>query len=81
MMAITNAESQTIREILNDNEADLSHACLWLADTYDTLPNFDYHPETPGIEGTDGDEVEESWTSPFLGMSSTQPTMPCTNKL
>jgi hypothetical protein len=39
---------------------------LWLADTYDTLP--DYDPENPGAEGTFA-PVASDWRSPFVGSS------------
>lgn len=64
---ITKKIVQIIPQILDENEEQMSHSCLWLADALNTLPDFDYHPATPAIEGTESDDVEDSWTSPFLG--------------
>ena len=48
---------------------DISHLSIWLADSYDTLLDFDYHPTTSGLDGTIADEIDDGWQSPFIGMS------------
>lgn len=48
---------------------DISHLSIWLADSYDTLPDFDYHPTTSGLDGTIADKIDDGWQSPFIGMS------------
>lgn len=40
---------------------------LWLADSYGTMPDFDFYPRAPGVEGTMSDEVGDSWDAPFIG--------------
>jgi len=50
---------------LNAEKAGMSY--LWLADAYDTLP--DYDSENPGAEGTTG-PVASDWRSPFVGSSA-----------
>lgn len=47
---------------------DISHLSVWLADKYDTLPDFDYHPTTSGLDGTIGDKIDDGWRSPFIGI-------------
>jgi hypothetical protein len=41
-------------------------SCLWLADTYDTIP--DYDPEEPGPKGIPY-PIDSEWRSPFVGSS------------
>lgn len=48
------------------NMEETEEAYLWLADTYDTIP--DYDPANPSAEGTAG-AIETSWRSPFIGVS------------
>ena len=48
---------------------DISHLSIWLADSYNILPDFDYHPTTSGLDGTIADEIDDSWQSPFIRMS------------
>ena len=40
--------------IHDDNMNDISHLRIWLADLYDTLLDFDYHPTTSGLDGAIG---------------------------
>jgi hypothetical protein len=40
--------------------------CLWLADAYDTIP--DYDPGDPGPKGTPH-PIDSEWRSPFVGFS------------
>lgn len=64
-----NQSLQTVKKILNDNLEDIQHPIIWLADSYDSIPDFDFHPRTPSVEGTESDEVDDDWHSPFTGMS------------
>ena len=59
---------QTVKKVIDDNLEDIQHPILWLADSYDTIPEFDFHPLTPGLEGTDSDGLDNDWHSPFIGM-------------
>lgn len=56
---------QTISEILRANE-EKAGKYLWLADTYDTIP--DYSPTELGLQGTLG-PIDSNWRSPFVGFS------------
>jgi hypothetical protein len=62
-----NTNAQKIRQVIDDNIVDIGHSIIWLADTYDTIPNFDFHPLTPGVEATIADEIADDWRSPFIG--------------
>jgi hypothetical protein len=62
-----NTKAQKIRQVIDDNIVDIGHPIVWLADTYDTIPNFDFHPLTPGVEATIADEIADDWRSPFIG--------------
>jgi hypothetical protein len=55
-----------INEALRLSAEEEGDSYLWLADTYDTLP--DYNPENPGAEGT-LIPVDGGWRSPFVGSS------------
>ena len=68
-----NFNAQKIRQVIDDNLMDIGHPIIWLADTYDTIPNFDFHPLTPGVEATASDEIEDDWRSPFIGMLLSSP--------
>lgn len=59
---------QTLSDILRANLEVTDEPYLWLADTYDTLP--DYDPSNPP-EGTSG-TVDSAWRSPFIGSSLQQ---------
>lgn len=59
--------SQTVKQILDDNLEDIQHPIIWLADSYDTIPDFDFHRRTPGVNGTMSDDLDDSWHSPFIG--------------
>lgn len=61
---------QTIRRILEKNEEQWAHAWLWLVDEYETIPDFDFLPASEVPEGTESDEVDEDWRSPFIGTGS-----------
>ena len=56
---------QTLSEILRANLEVTDEPYLWLADTYDTLA--DYDPSNPP-QGTSS-IVDSSWRSPFIGSS------------
>jgi hypothetical protein len=56
---------QTFNDILRANLEVTDEPYLWLADTYDTLP--DYDPSNPP-EGTLS-TVDGTWRSPFIGSS------------
>jgi hypothetical protein len=49
---------------MNIEEAE--EPILWLADTYDTIP--DYNLATPAAQGTKS--VHDKWHSPFIGSSA-----------
>jgi hypothetical protein len=55
-----------IKEVLRLSREEHGGSYLWLADTYDTLP--DYNPDNPGAEGTLA-LVDPNWRSPFVGSS------------
>lgn len=55
-----------INEVLHLSREEHGASLLWLADTYDTLP--DYDPDNPGAEGTLA-PVDPNWRSPFVGSS------------
>jgi hypothetical protein len=55
-----------IKEVLRLSREEHRGSYLWLADTYDTLP--DYNPDNPGAEGTLA-LVDPNWRSPFVGSS------------
>jgi hypothetical protein len=57
--------SQTLTEILRANTEATDEPYLWLADKYDTVP--DYDPDNPAT-GTSG-PVDSHWRSPFIGCS------------
>lgn len=48
------------------NTQESEEPYLWLADTYDSLP--DYDPADPSAQGTDS-SVDKDWRSPFIGSS------------
>ena len=52
-----------INEVLRQAAREESASYLWLADRYDTLP--DYDPDNPGAEGTLG-LLDSNWRSPFV---------------
>lgn len=54
-----------MNEILRTNSEETEEPYLWLADSYDTLPN--YNPADPAAKGTQS--VRENWRSPFIGSS------------
>jgi hypothetical protein len=56
---------QTLNDILRANMDVTDEPYLWLADTHDTLP--DYDPANPA-EGNRG-AVDSDWRSPFIGSS------------
>lgn len=57
---------QYVNEILRLNmEANYDEADLWLADTYETLPDF----QGPHFIGSTRPTVDASWQSPFKGQS------------
>ena len=56
---------QTLNGILRANSEVTDEPYLWLADTYDTLS--DYNPSNPP-EGTSS-TVDSAWRSPFIGSS------------
>ena len=56
---------QTLNEILRMNIEEGEEPILWLADTYDTLPDHD--PAHPAAQGTKS--VKDGWVSPFIGSS------------
>lgn len=56
---------QTLNEILRINTEETEEPILWLADTYDTLP--DHNPADPAAKGTQS--VPDDWLSPFIGSS------------
>lgn len=58
-------ELQTLNDILHANQEVTDEPYLWLADTYDTLA--DYDPSNPP-EGTRS-TVDNAWRSPFIGLS------------
>lgn len=58
-----------INEVLRLSKEEQGLSILWLADRYDTLPNYD--PENPGAEGTLG-LLDSNWRSPFAGSSVEQ---------
>ena len=53
-----------INEVLRLNTERMGEPYLWLADTYDSIP--DYNPEDPGTQGTLG-PIDSNWRSPFVG--------------
>jgi hypothetical protein len=55
-----------INEALRMDMEEQGEPLLWLADTYDTIP--DYDPASPGAQGTLG-PVDSNWRSPFIGSS------------
>jgi hypothetical protein len=55
-----------INEVIRSNAEEEGEPYLWLADTYDTLP--DYDPDNPAADGTLG-PVDSNWRSPFVGSS------------
>jgi hypothetical protein len=55
-----------INEALRLSTKEEEESYLWLADTYDTIS--DYNPENPGAEGTLG-PIDSDWRSPFVGSS------------
>jgi hypothetical protein len=59
-------KSQMINEALRLSTKEEGASYLWLADTYDTLSNYD--PDNPGAEGT-LDLLDSNWRSPFVGSS------------
>lgn len=59
-------DAQTINEALRLSTEEEGEPYLWLADTYDTIP--DYNPESPGSQGTLG-PIGSDWRSPFVGSS------------
>jgi len=59
---------QTINKILEDNEAETDVQYIWLADSYDTLPDAN-PPRT--IQGTHA-PISDEWRSPFIGQSLRQ---------
>jgi hypothetical protein len=60
----------TIKKVIDDNLEDIQHPIIWLADSNDTIPDFDFHLLTPGVEGADSEELDDDWHSPFVGMFS-----------
>lgn len=52
-----------INEVLRQAAREEGASYLWLADRYDTLP--DYDPDNPGAEGTLG-LLDSNWRSPFV---------------
>ena len=57
--------SQTLNEIIRANLAITDEPYLWLADTYDTIPDFDPSNPPAGTSST----VSRAWRSPFIGAS------------
>lgn len=56
---------QTLNEILRVNIEETEEPILWLADTYDTIP--DHSPKDPAAKGTLS--VQDDWFSPFIESS------------
>ena len=52
-----------INEVLRLNTERMGEPYIWLADTYDSIP--DYNPEDPGTQGTLG-PIDSNWRSPFV---------------
>lgn len=61
----TDGQHQTINKILEDNEDETDAQYIWLADTYDTMPDS-RHPWI--VEGTHA-PISDDWRSPFIGKS------------
>lgn len=59
-------DHQTLNDILRMNTEEADEPYLWLADTYDTIPDF--NPAEPATQGT-SHSVDSSWCSPFTGYS------------
>ena len=59
---------QTINKILEDNEDEANAQYIWLADSYDTMPDSN-HPWI--VEGTHA-PISDDWRSPFTGHSLRQ---------
>lgn len=59
----TNMQHQTINKILEENEDEADVQYIWLADTYNTLP--DSNPPY-NVHGTQT-PVSDSWRSPSIG--------------
>jgi hypothetical protein len=55
-----------INEVLRLSTEEEGEPLLWLADTYDTIP--DYNPTSPGAQGTLS-PIDSNWRSPFIGSS------------
>lgn len=61
---------KTINKVLLDNEKEFPGSQrIWLADTYDRLPDFTYG--TPRAHGTKA-PISKQWRSPFIGYSLRQ---------
>lgn len=61
---------KTINKVLLDNEKEFPGSQrIWLADTYDRLPDFTYG--TPRAHGTRA-PISEQWKSPFIGQTLRQ---------
>jgi len=64
----TNKQHQTINKILEENEDEADVQYIWLADTYDTIPDSNPPHNVHGTETP----ISEHWRSPFIGHSLKQ---------
>jgi hypothetical protein len=57
----TNKNNQTINKILEDNEYETDTQYIWLADTYDTIPDSNPPHNVHGTQTL----ISRTWRSPF----------------